>query len=459
MDKTDKLHTGHRTRFKTKFFLQDARLFATYELLELLLYNTIPQKDTKPIAKRLLMELSSLEGVLCASVEKLEAVNGIGPKTARFIEKTGELLRKIAATEHRGEAPLCDSYECVGEKLVDFFGIVDKPTVVLMLLDNAKRLISIERIFECDLDSGSVRSEKIIEAALAKGASLVITAHNHPFGPLFATQGDMATISMLEKELRPAGICILEHYVVSGNSYVGVKESLSCFSGSVRLNNKSKNGDKTEHSLFSKQYEVSSQTELLYDLISMIAPEEKAALISEKLMKRYYNLFGIFTAPIYDVSSTLGEKSSAYTLFIKLLSTLNSRRITDGFPMQREYSEQELTEYLKGLFFGRNNETMYMLCFDKANKLIATEYISDGTVNSCDVSPRKLLECAKLTSSASVSLAHNHPRGNAFPSDEDKEATERLYGIFRSAGIALKAHYIVTVNSCAAIKPSLFNQE
>ena len=235
MDKTEKLHVGHRARFKTKFSLQDARLFATYELLELLLYNTVPQKDTKPIAKRLLMEFSSLEGVLCASVEKLESVNGIGAKTARFIQKTGELLRKIAVSEHRGEAPLCDSYDRVGEGLVDFFNAEPRPAVAVMLLDNAKRLIAIERLFACDLGSGIVRSEKIIETALAKGASLIITAHNHPFGPLFATQGDMATISMLEKELRAAGICVLEHYVISGDSYIGVKEILNGID-SVELN-------------------------------------------------------------------------------------------------------------------------------------------------------------------------------------------------------------------------------
>lgn len=459
MNETDKLHTGHRARMKRKFLLQDPRLFATYELLEMLLYYVIPQRDTKPTAKKLLIEFSSLEGVLGSSAEKLAGVSGIGDKTARFIVNTGELLRRIATTEHRGEAPICDVYEQVGEAFVDCFKNEKDSAVLVMLLDNAKRLVSIERLFECDLGAGGVRTEKIIEAALAKGAPLIITAHNHPFGPLFATQGDMATVSMLEKELRPAGISALEHYVISGNSYVGVKESLNCFSGNDKLKSLGKKANtQKEPSLFSQTYERGGQTELLYQVFSAFLPCEHASFISEALIDGYYNLCGVFTASIYDVAQTLGTRWEKYAVFIKLLSALNSRRITDGFPLAKTYGDEELSEYLKGLFFGRNNETVYMLAFDKADRLIAVEYVSDGTVNSCDVNPRKLLECAKLTSAVSVALAHNHPRGRALPSTEDKEITERLYSIFRTAGINLKAHYVVTVNSCTKLKPVTFSE-
>ena len=59
----EKLHVGHRARMRRKFLSYGPRIFDTYELLEMLLYHVIPYKDTNPIAKRLLMEFGSLEGV------------------------------------------------------------------------------------------------------------------------------------------------------------------------------------------------------------------------------------------------------------------------------------------------------------------------------------------------------------------------------------------------------------
>ena len=85
----EKMHSGHRSRMREKFLTHGARIFDTYELLEMLLYYTIPYKDTNPIAKRLLMEFGSLEGVLTASPEELARVSGIGERAAELLATVG----------------------------------------------------------------------------------------------------------------------------------------------------------------------------------------------------------------------------------------------------------------------------------------------------------------------------------------------------------------------------------
>ena len=52
LDNNSLIHLGHRQRMKDKLSNHGARIFDTYELLEMLLYNVIPYKDTNPIAKR-----------------------------------------------------------------------------------------------------------------------------------------------------------------------------------------------------------------------------------------------------------------------------------------------------------------------------------------------------------------------------------------------------------------------
>ena len=69
------IHSGHRGRMREKLLLHGARIFDTYELLEMLLYHSIPYKDTNPVAKRLLHRFGGLDGVFTASHEELCEVN------------------------------------------------------------------------------------------------------------------------------------------------------------------------------------------------------------------------------------------------------------------------------------------------------------------------------------------------------------------------------------------------
>ena len=45
------LNEGHRLRLKNKFLKADIGALYNYEMLELLLFYSIPRKDVKPIAK------------------------------------------------------------------------------------------------------------------------------------------------------------------------------------------------------------------------------------------------------------------------------------------------------------------------------------------------------------------------------------------------------------------------
>ena len=71
-------YRGHRKRLRARFAEVGERGFADYELLELLLFRFIPQKDVKPIAKALIARFGSFAEVLAATSERLQEVDGIG---------------------------------------------------------------------------------------------------------------------------------------------------------------------------------------------------------------------------------------------------------------------------------------------------------------------------------------------------------------------------------------------
>ena len=65
-----------------------------HELLEIMLFNAVPRKNTNPAAHELIRAFGSLEGVLRASFEQLRTVNGIGAETAHRgnLERTRQVL-------------------------------------------------------------------------------------------------------------------------------------------------------------------------------------------------------------------------------------------------------------------------------------------------------------------------------------------------------------------------------
>src|SRR5690606_10478579 len=73
--------------------------FTDYELLELLLFRSLPRRDTKPIAKALIARFGSLAEVLGAPPRRLQEVAGVGPSVAIDLKIVAAVSRRMLAGE------------------------------------------------------------------------------------------------------------------------------------------------------------------------------------------------------------------------------------------------------------------------------------------------------------------------------------------------------------------------
>lgn len=221
------VHKGHRQRMRRKLSEFGARVFDTYELLEMLLYYTVPVRDTNPLAKKLLIEFETLDGVLSASKEDLLKVDGIGNKTAEFLVASGKALEFfMSVTEKREDVMQFENYDFLGRYVVQRLSKLTDYAQILISFDNEMRLLGVDEIYNFDYSSGKVKSDRFIDAALKRGATVAIIAHNHPYGPLCPTEGDRATNNMIQAALGKVGVFLVEHYVVCGDRYVGFMNHL-----------------------------------------------------------------------------------------------------------------------------------------------------------------------------------------------------------------------------------------
>ena len=219
------IHKGHRERMRQKFLEHGSEIFDTYELLEMLLYSVIPAKDTNPLAKQLLCAFGSLEGIFSASREQLMSVSGVGPKAADMLLSVGELSRLYTLDVELPEMRF-DDYNKVGEYFSEYFAGCSEQKIAVMMLDNSMKLIGVRTVYEgLDFQSAGVKSGAFVELALTYGASVVIISHNHPYGPLYPTEGDMKTNNSVSVALSDLGVLLADHYVICGERYFGFMAS------------------------------------------------------------------------------------------------------------------------------------------------------------------------------------------------------------------------------------------
>lgn len=216
------IHKGHRARMRKKLEKYGGDIFDTYELLEMLLYGAVAGKDTNPISKRLLAAFGSLDGVLSAERDKLLEVDGIGERTANLITKVGSLSELLSSCPETDTEKYND-YRKVGECFLEMLKGADDYRVAVLLLDNSMRKIDAKVVFKgLDFQSGGVHASKFVSLAISSGASVVMIAHNHPFGPAFPSEGDIATTDAVASALSGVGVVLAEHYLFSGENYIGI---------------------------------------------------------------------------------------------------------------------------------------------------------------------------------------------------------------------------------------------
>jgi DNA repair protein RadC len=210
---------GHRERLREKFL--NGKL-VEYELLELLLSYAIPRIDVKPIARELLRAFGSFHNILCAPVESLESVPGIGKSAAIFLK----VVQEIVLMDYKNimtSAPIFMDYPAfqnycrlqLSGKLTEEFHV--------LYLDKHRQLIKAEVHSQGAADYAEVYPIEIAKRAVALNAKCVAMMHNHPSRLTSFSDADIKATKVVIQKLEALGIEFFDHFVVSGGTVHSMK--------------------------------------------------------------------------------------------------------------------------------------------------------------------------------------------------------------------------------------------
>ena len=218
------IHKGHRERLKQRFLEEGLDNFTDIQVLELLLFYAIPQKDTNPIAHALLEHFGSLSQVLEASVEELQNVPGIGENTATYLTMLPQIGRFYLVDRSQREVILPTIDKC-GAYLVPYFFGRGTESVFLLCLDAKCKVLCCREVGQGSVNSAGISVRKIVEIALGTNATTVVLAHNHPSGLALPSAEDIQTTRRVAAALRAVEVHLADHIVVADGDYVSMVQS------------------------------------------------------------------------------------------------------------------------------------------------------------------------------------------------------------------------------------------
>lgn len=218
------LHDGHRKRLKEQF-LAHGEDFHDHQLLELLLFYSIPQGDVNGLAHTLLDKFGSIAGVMDALPESLQQTPGVGAHTAALLKLIPKLAGRYQA-ERTSVSNILMTTRDIRDYLLPYFRQGPRNEMAyLVCLDAKHKVLGCHKLAEGTVNATDVSLRKVMELVLAQNASAAVLAHNHVSGLALASEADIATTHKLWNLLQDVGVELLDHVIFVDDDMVSMKDS------------------------------------------------------------------------------------------------------------------------------------------------------------------------------------------------------------------------------------------
>ncbi len=216
---TDPLgHAGHRERLKARFRQGGADNLPDYELMELLLFRSVPRRDTKPLAKALIKRFGSFAEALSASEQRLREVDGVGEAIITDLALVRSAAQRLARG-HVMERPILASWQAVLDYCRLAMAFETREQFRILFLDKRNRVVADEVQQEGTVDHTPVYVREVVKRALEVSATAIILAHNHPSGDPTPSRADIELTRQIVDIAKPLGIVVHDHLIIGRDGH------------------------------------------------------------------------------------------------------------------------------------------------------------------------------------------------------------------------------------------------
>jgi DNA repair protein RadC len=203
---------------REKMVAKGVSALSTNELLAILMRSGCGGESALDVARHMLRDCDNDLNVMArwGVRDFTNRYKGVGVAKAASIIAAFELARRREAT---GNAPSLTSSEDIYRFLRPRMGDLEREEFWVLMLNNACRLKSCERLFSGGIDGTTVDLRVLFGRALEEKANLLIVAHNHPSGNTRASEQDIALTRRIGEGAKTLDMKLLDHLIVCASGY------------------------------------------------------------------------------------------------------------------------------------------------------------------------------------------------------------------------------------------------
>ena len=219
-------YSGHRQRVKKKFLHSNHEVFEDYELLELLLFNLLPRRDVKPLAKGLLKEFGSLKALINSDLLRLSQFPGTSTSMYIMFAVIREILRRNLMDDKIKKENVLSSWGALVDYLKMHMGDNQVEQFRVLFLNKKNILIADEVQSYGTVDQTAVYPREIIRRSLFHAAVAIILVHNHPSGNPEPSKADIEMTKTIVQACAPFEILVHDHVIIGNHKIFSFKSNM-----------------------------------------------------------------------------------------------------------------------------------------------------------------------------------------------------------------------------------------
>lgn len=207
------LHEGHRKRLKQRL-LDFPESLSDHGLLELLLFYSIPRRNTNDISHQVLDRFSDFKSLFSSENQSYLTVPGIGENSAVLLQIVASIIKRYQQQEK--EVKPIFSFSRAPQLIKQHFedDLFDEK-LFIFLLDSSGKLLY--KMSFCDKSSTHVTldTSQVSKAIATCNPRFAYVAHNHPSGNTEPTEEDDITTGKLNVLFALHGVTLVDHVIIS----------------------------------------------------------------------------------------------------------------------------------------------------------------------------------------------------------------------------------------------------
>jgi DNA repair protein RadC len=124
----------------------------------------------------------------------------------------------------------------------------------------------------------------------------------------------------------------------------------------------------------------------------------------------------------------------------------------ESFERGSIHSPEEAAHLILHEMSALEQEELWVLLLNTRNKLISTEAIYRGSLNSSQVRIGEIFKTAIRRNAASIIVAHNHPSGDPTPSPDDIAVTRGIVEAGKLMDVDVLDHLVIGSGNFVSLK-------